>query len=461
MSQCCKISNPSSDASILICQQQTLLDVVGEELVNPPQDHTCTMSICVTMETLEQSLKNLPKTFCFKVVVPDTVPKSTALTESQIEALRAQNLLSEHPIAKVFYDQYNLKDQSKCVMVVDTDQPQLPLSIYVKACMGLSQPSKELVIVTVGSGTLTEGWTASLRDNGVKFTVLQYLPPTEVLAFLSECPNHILTGCTVGLNGALISGSTSVVRPQPWAPGHDLDLPQWKKVGCGWTYTSYFDQSYYINLDRRQDRQQHMQHQLQRFGLASARVPAVDGKQVTWKPEYGVLSNYWNTGAFAYCLSYRVAIIDAMKNGYDKVLIMDDDCVLQDNLWEVLDKAYKDLPEEWHMLYLGANHGHPQPVSVPTEQDRIGDYLYKLKGSMGSHAIILHKSCFQTILNFTAAPYAPLDMFFSMYQKFFPCYITYPGLASQLPGMSDIINKDVNYTKDWGVDYINHIPSRY
>ena len=205
-----------------------------------------------------------------------------------------------------------------------------------------------------------------------------------------------------------------------------------------------------------------METQAKRFGLKSARIQAVNGKTQLgkWKPEYGVLSKFWNHGAFAYCLSYRIAIVNAMQQGYENILVMDDDCVFQENLWDVLDKAWNDLPDEWHMLYLGANHGNPTPVAMPTEQDRIGDYLYRMKGSMGSHAIIINKICFPVILNFLTSPYAPLDSFFANYQRFFPCYITYPGLASQLPGKSDIIDTEVNYTNDWGIDYINHIQTR-
>jgi hypothetical protein len=97
---------------------------------------------------------------------------------------------------------------------------------------------------------------------------------------------------------------------------------------------------------------------------------------------------------------------------------------------------------------------------MPTEADRVGDYLYKMKGSMGSHAIIINKIVFPTLLNFLANPYAPLDLYFSIYQKFFPCYITYPGLAYQLGGHSDIIDENIDYTKDWKIDYINHIADR-
>jgi GR25 family glycosyltransferase involved in LPS biosynthesis len=133
---------------------------------------------------------------------------------------------------------------------------------------------------------------------------------------------------------------------------------------------------------------------------------------------------------------------------------MDDDAVLTDNFLEVLEKAYDSLPNDWHLLYLAANHNKD---SMPTANDRISDCLYKMKGSIGSHAIIINRPAFHTILNYASSPYGPLDVYLSMYQQICPCYITYPGLATQLPGRSDIIDKEVDYTKDWGVDYINHI----
>ena len=56
--------------------------------------------------------------------------------------------------------------------------------------------------------------------------------------------------------------------------------------------------------------------------------------------------------------------------------------------------AWSELPEEWHMLYFAANHGYPVPVSMPQDKDRIGPHLYRLSGSLGSHAIIINKKCF-------------------------------------------------------------------
>lgn len=458
--QCCSLSNPSSDQVALLNQKCYLKKLVGN-LATPPQSHRCTMSICVSPDALEQSVKNLPNTFCFKVSIPESnIPFAIDVNSEQ--NYRPQVQVSD--VAKTILERY-VSDPLTVVTVLDTTEPTLTSAQFVRQCaetLNAPDPVKILVL-TVGRKLVPSAWSEGL-GLGLEHTMLQYVDPNDVLAIVTHCKRHVLTGNLTGWWGAVLSGSPHVICPDPWTPGIPFDTlspnSEWKSVKCGWNYTKYFDHAYYINLDRRTDRRAHMDSQLQKFGLSATRVAAVDGKALQWKPEYGVLSNYWNSGAFAYCLSYRVAIIDAMQKGYDNVLIMDDDCVLQDNLWQVLDKAWTELPEEWHMLYFGANHGHPQPANVPTEQDRIGDHIYRLKGSMGSHAIILNKKCFKTILGYVAAPYAPLDMFFSMYHKFFPCYITYPGLATQMPGVSDIINQEVNYTKDWGVDYINHIPSR-
>lgn len=460
MSQCCSISNPSSD-SVSLLNQKCFLRKLAGDLVNPPSEHKCTMSICVSIDALDQSIKNLPNSFCFKVVIPDTNMPFPIDQDCPIKQEKPS--YDTNPVAKSVADRY-ISDNT-IVTVVDTTAPNLPSTQFMSQCIekhtAASSSESDLLVFAVGKQLMPEEWSNGLST---KHTVLQYVDPNDILTILANSKRHILTGSLLGWWGAVLSESDEVVCPDPWTPGVPLEQlapnTKWTAVKCGWNYTRFFDQVYYINLDRRSDRREHMDKQLRKFGLSANRVAAVDGKNVQWKPEYGVISNYWNNGAFAYCLSYRVAIVDAMKKGYDNVLILDDDCVFQDNMWEILEKAQAELPEDWHMLYFGANHGHPQPVSVPTEQDRIGDHIYKLKGSMGSHAIILNKACFQTVLNYLAAPYGPLDMFFSMYQKFFPCYITYPGLASQLAGVSDIINKEVNYTKDWGVDYINHIPSR-
>jgi GR25 family glycosyltransferase involved in LPS biosynthesis len=400
-------------------------------------------------------MENLPENFCFKVEVPEDLGPAPAV-EFQAPELDA--------ISRAYCEKYNIVNA--IVIVAD----KISTAEYARECVrihGLTGPSRPVVAFTLPSSKLSaKEWSERFCAAGPPlddYVILEHVDPNDMLAILSNSDCHVLTGNLTGWYGAVMSGSKNVIYPEPWglspAPAPAIREDEWTKVHCSWGHSKYFDQAYYINLKRRPDRRKHMEDQLKRFNFTASRVEAFDGKTITWKPSYGVIGDYWNHGALAYCLSYRTAIIDAMKKGHDNILIMDDDCVLEDNLWEILDKAWTDLPEEWHMLYLGANHGKSEET-IPTEAQRLGDYLYRLKGSVGSHAIIINKIAFDTILNYLSAPYGPLDTFYSMYHKFFPCYITYPGLASQLAGTSDIINKKVDYAKDWGVDYINHVPSR-
>ena len=435
MSRCCTLANPSSDPVILHAQKGKL-----KALCVPDQlpDHVCVSKVSVNYDRYNELVNTLPLNFCIRVIIN---------VDQQVHS----QLPDMDPVAKAIYDQYITDSCAVAVMETSSELDTVDLKESAKA-LGRSTV---VVFHTPASAS------ASASADGIKH--VRYVDPEHILAIMAHSSAHILTGHSISWNAAVMSQSDLVAYPDPWVPGYQPNgeiKSQWIKVSCHWNYTRYFSHAYYINLDRRPDRRAHMEQQLDRFGLVATRIPAIDGKTLSWKAEYGIISEYWNHGAFAYCISYRSAIIDAIRKGYDNILIMDDDCKFQDNLWNVLDKCWKLLPDEWHMLYLAANHGAPHLGVTPVDSipaSGADECLYRLRGSMGSHAIIINKVCFYTILNYLSAPYAPLDMFFGMYQKFFPCYITYPGLATQLSGVSDILGKSIDYTKDWGVDYVDHI----
>lgn len=303
-----------------------------------------------------------------------------------------------------------------------------------------------------------ENFQSKFKKITENFNVKILTLPFELSTLIMlQCNNHILTGSLASTfvskildlkdNFKLVF--TSIPMIDDSTPNKGFTCVNVRRES-----TKYFDKIYYINLTSREDRKMHMEKQLAELNIAAARVSAVNGKELKWDLNYGIISKFWNTSAAAYCLSYQNAIIDAIKNNYNKVLIMDDDAVLTSNFYEVLNESFKSLPENWHLLYLAANHNKK---CIPTEKDRISDNLYKLSGSLGSHAIIINKAAFNTILNFCSTPYGPLDIFLSIYQQIFPCYITYPGLASQLPGKSDILDISIDYSKDWNIDYIDHL----
>lgn len=455
----CVLANPSNDLTEKLYQLDTLYKLNGDSYVSEdsiPYDLKPKSYIFATEEITKKFLsgeKKMPNNFGIKVKLTTTccIPNNIhprALKEAKINT-------KPDAIAQAYIDKYELTDINTVVIVWDhqfNNVNQYYLSSAVNKLKNIDQSKIKIVVFVKGDKECPISGNNLFKVHGLSTDLL--------LSTVTVCKNHILTGNSVGLICAYLASQTqelNCIYPKPWSLEKDIELPlNWIGLTYFWPNTKYFDRIYYINLERRTDRRLNMEKQLQKFNLCAARVQAVDGKNtIKWRPEFGVWSPTWNEGAFGYCLSYRQALIDAIKNGYENVLIMDDDAVLSDNLFEVLEKAWNDLPDNWHMLYLAANHGQENSPTRPGQNDKVGENLYRLKGSLGSHAIIINRVAFETILNFLMSPYGPLDVFFSLYQQIFVhCYVTNPGLAIQLPGYSDIINKDVDYSSK--IDYINH-----
>ena len=392
----------------------------------------------------------LPGIFKGKVNI---IPSSTSKIDQNI--LKSLNILIPIPIpddtlAPAYISKYNITNSFICIW--DTNNKTNTPTQILNAILSVKNPDKlQLVIFQIGESRTR---LPDLTQFNVPVHLIKGLDTHLILKLATSCPNHLISGSISSIIAAKITQNTKLVMYANPIVNGSIPEDNWIGINAPSESSLYFERLYYINLEKRTDRKDHMDRQLSKFGLLPARVIAVDGKAIPWNQEFGITSQYWNNGALGYCFSYQNALIDAIKHGYEQILIMDDDAVLSDNFFDVLAKAFKALPDDWHLLYLAANHGKD---NIPTE--KISDSLYKLKGSVGSHAIIINSKAFKNILNFASTPYGPLDIFLSIYQQIFPCYITYPGLAYQLSGHSDIINKDIDYVKDWGIDYINWLPN--
>jgi glycosyl transferase family 25 len=272
------------------------------------------------------------------------------------------------------------------------------------------------------------------------------LNPRYYIDILLQIKSHIVTGSSWSWWMAISATNTSVPAIYPMGYSQSY-IDRSISVSYDWSYSLWFDHVYYINLAKRTDRRQKMEDQLHKWHLHATRIEAVDGATIKWSIANGVSNKYWNNGALGLCLSFNKVLDDAIANGYNKILILEDDAILTDNFVSVLNVAWKALPNEWRMLYLGANHAG----NIPTQD--ISSSLYRLISSFGSHAMILNRTCFQHFRRFLSAPYGPLDVYFSVYHKFYPCYITYPGVAYQDIGFSDILEKNTDYGKN--IDYID------
>lgn len=201
---------------------------------------------------------------------------------------------------------------------------------------------------------------------------------------------------------------------------------------------------YFINLERRKDRLDHILRELHYQGIngdSVTRVNAVDGQTLEWNSDkYGPETRYWNRGALAYCFSWREIIRSAIRNGHKEIMVLDDDCHFVRRLSEL------ELPEGgWAMVYLGANHNTTYGGS-PTPSPYKG--FSTLNGSLSSHAIILRERVYPALMDFLIDPYIPFDCYLSALQKGLKgeFLLTDPQFAVQ-----DSLGSDIDLAKfgDW------------
>jgi hypothetical protein len=104
-------------------------------------------------------------------------------------------------------------------------------------------------------------------------------------------------------------------------------------------FHEHFDKIYYINLEHRLDRKDHIEQLLNSLQVPTEKIKRIPGVKV---PGYGVL------GAG---LSHTLTLLDAKQNGYDRILVLEDDFHFF-NIHEASDSINKFISEntDWDVL---------------------------------------------------------------------------------------------------------------
>jgi GR25 family glycosyltransferase involved in LPS biosynthesis len=200
-----------------------------------------------------------------------------------------------------------------------------------------------------------------------------------------------------------------------------------------------FNKVYCINLDRRPDRLESFNTQVEKYDLGDyTRVSAVDGNNINPK-DYG--SNL-RSGELALVLTNLQIFEDAKKNSYNSILILEDDCIFTEEILNI-EEYFKVLPEDWDMLYMGGNHNTHGGLAPPV---KINDKVQKLHSTFSTHFIGINHNMINLInkfVNYTEQ----IDVCYTRIQKNYNVYSFYPAIAKQIVGFSDIQNSITDY--DW------------
>jgi GR25 family glycosyltransferase involved in LPS biosynthesis len=260
---------------------------------------------------------------------------------------------------------------------------------------------------------------------------------------------------------------------------------------ASYRFNDYFDRAYVMNLDRRPDRWQKISRIAEKHELVFTRFPAVDGSGDKVKSQWeeyaqkplatlpdGIepLTDYrdkflkyrhyqariqfmesklnrkavQSPGALGYALSYISILKEAIRNGYTRIMIFDDDIVLHKSFNEEFEKHARMLPGDWKLIMLGAMQHRWEPYIT-----RSGDLFYHCHGSsVASHAVGIDRKVFLQVLYYAEKLDLPIDegaVFHIQNVYASQCYIFLPNLAIQDLTESDISSSAMKKedTLDW------------
>ena len=196
----------------------------------------------------------------------------------------------------------------------------------------------------------------------------------------------------------------------------------------------FFNKIYLINLKRRSDKLASAKAELDRHGIIYTQVQAVDGLDISTDMVASTFSE--EDGRFVLALAITLSEIfkDAAVKGYEKILIFEDDIELH-NI-HIFDEAIKDLPSNFDILYLGAQH--------KLEPYNVGPHLVKVRESYLCHAMGFGKDAIEYLR--WAILEKPNEQVYSYIQSYRDnSFCVSPNIAFQKNSLSDISGLVANY----------------
>jgi hypothetical protein len=194
---------------------------------------------------------------------------------------------------------------------------------------------------------------------------------------------------------------------------------------------------YILNLKSRVDRRQHILSQFKKIDCKKfTLVDAVDGSLFENNTRL-------KSGMLGLVLTYVEIYKSWVKNESDNILIVEDDCVFDEEFAVKLSAYISNVPKKWEMLYFGANHNY----HMGEKTEKINDYCIRLNNSFSAHCVLLKSFVFEELISVISGLSLENDVALANLQKKYIAYSSSIPLASQIESYSNIENCIVNY--DW------------
>jgi GR25 family glycosyltransferase involved in LPS biosynthesis len=182
----------------------------------------------------------------------------------------------------------------------------------------------------------------------------------------------------------------------------------------------YFDKVVVINLDRRKDRLEKVDAQLQELGITYERFSAIDAKALDIDP----------------IQACRQSHIQVLEESVGKTLILEDDACFMEGFNERFTEFVELLPADWHIFYLGA---------VLLNSERCNDIMVRAMDTSSLHAYSVNPE-FKEIALAQGRQYPEhIDVAYRLLHRQYRSYAAKPPMVKQYPSYSDLMLEDVDY----------------
>lgn len=141
--------------------------------------------------------------------------------------------------------------------------------------------------------------------------------------------------------------------------------------------------------------------------------------------------------------SVRQILRDFLASDSTTLLMLEEDCIFRD--LSHLEGAFSELPDDWDVLYLGANlllwNQDPPPP------ERVSEHLFRVRAAWTTHAIGYNKKVVPYLLeNQPGLSEQMFDNYLSDHLPNLNAYVVAPMVAYQRPHVSSIWGRYDDYT---------------
>lgn len=210
------------------------------------------------------------------------------------------------------------------------------------------------------------------------------------------------------------------------------ELNDSKNNNVGRILSKYFDHIYVINLDKDIQRLKRIEQIFEKLGIQFERFSAIYGKNKvndykklfkkpwnSWEKKMNRAAKIKRPTVYGCLLSHREIVKNAIKKGYKRILIFEDDIIANKSIKKLLIKNRRLLRNKWKLIYLGSTQ-HDW-----TNIEFLKNYYYANETD-GCFAYGMDKSIYRKFLKLTEKPKYPVDYYMRYFQERYHCPVLYP-----------------------------------